>query len=132
MTGSAATGHRGRGLGRVRAFVADYHLDAGTRRATADEKRLIEQALIDYLLAEEWLSSPAHGRVASAVRAMAMLINLLPAIAKPTVRLIEDCLVDLAGRLEHREDANLIMREHLVGLSETIRRLEQRTAPHPD
>jgi hypothetical protein len=116
------------GRERVQAFVDDYHAVDEDRALTAGERKLIEDALIDYLFAEEWLMGSAKRRAGAALNALAALQHHLPPIALPTVKLIEQCIIDLAGRLERREDANLIMREDCIMLSDTIRQLRSADA----
>ena len=117
------------GRERVQAFVAEYHIVDEDRAPTATERQLIADALIDYLFAEEWLMGRAKLRAEAALHALAGLHHHLPPIARPTIKQIEQCIIDLAGRLERREDMNLIMREDCVMLSETIRRLRSEASP---
>jgi hypothetical protein len=116
------------GRERVQAFVDDYHAVDEDRALTAGERKLIEDALIDYLFAEEWLIGSAKLRAGAALNGLAALQHHLPPIALPTVRLVEQCIIDLAGRLERREDMSLIMREDCIMLSETIRGLRSADA----
>ena len=116
------------GRDRVHSFVTDYRIVDEDRALTAAEQHLIADALIDYLFAEEWLMGRAKLRADAALRALAAIAERLPPSAQPTIRLIEHCIIDLAGRLERREDMNLIMREDCVMLSETIRQLRSTDA----
>lgn len=114
------------GLARIREFVGRYRVDDGRRQLEPAERVLIEDALVDYLLNEEWAISEARARTATARHALALMATQLPAIARPTLTLVDQIIADLAERVEHREEANLIMREHLIVLSETIRQLKLR------
>ncbi|QNE32512.1 hypothetical protein F1C10_11515 [Sphingomonas sp. NBWT7] len=111
------------GRDRVRSFVRDYHIFEEDRAPTAAEQKLIADALIDYLFDEERLMGSVKLRADTAFRALADIGRRLPVGARPTIQLIEQCIIDLAARLERREDMNLIMREDCLMLSETIRQL---------
>ncbi len=114
------------GLQRIRAFVADYHVDDGRRPATPAEKRLIAAALIDYLLVEPSGTRLARHQIAPALQALRDLAGQLPEVCRTQVELVELALLDLAGQLEHRDDAHLIMQEHLIILAEDLRRARTR------
>ena len=118
------------GLDRIEAFVSGYHIAHLDRSPTAEERRIISDALVRYLLGEEWLIGRAKLRAAAALHALAAIKQRLPPIARPTAKLVELCIIDLAGWLDNQEDDNLIMREHLVMMSEQIRQL-RRVAPTP-
>lgn len=109
---------------RIELFSVNYRIAAEDRAATAAEQQLIADALIDYLLDEESLLTPARHRAAAALGALDSLAQHVGPAARPTIKLITQCITDLADRLQRREDANLIMREDNVMLSETVRQLK--------
>ena len=109
-----------RGLARVREFVADWHSSRLERTTTEPERALIEEALVDYLLDESSISTPASTTAQEGLDALRVLCA---DPANEVAATVASCLAELRQRLDNQEDDNLIMREHLVMLSEHNRRL---------
>ena len=111
-----------RGLARVREFVADWHSSRLERTTTGPERALIEEALVDYLLADSSIASAAAETAQEGLDALRVLCS---EPANEAAAAVASCLADLRLRLDNQEDDNLIMREHLVILSEHNRRLRE-------
>lgn len=115
----------------IDAFLAVYEVGADGRPLESAEHDLLRDALIDFLVNEQWLApNPPGDDFAAGLRELAASP---PAPLKAeSIAMLHDAaatITDLAARLRRREHANHIMREQLAILSEALR--QARSAARP-
>ncbi len=101
----------------IRQFV-DQHEPLGQRGPlSADEKKIIGDALEDYLVHDQWRHDLTPSR-----EVLRALVRLRSTAAPPQSRsdaaAVASYIGELLHSLEKREDANMIMREHLAMMSD--------------
>jgi hypothetical protein len=109
------------------SFARSYQL--GGRTLTAAERSLLKEALTDFLCHEQWMEGAADA--AEAIGVLEALPDSVGPAALAAARSARATITDLAARLARREHANLIMREHLAMMSETIRCQREQLAQVP-
>ncbi len=105
----------------IAEFVTDYSgLNPHLRAADLE---LVEDALIEFLMMEQWLNNPVEK---AALETLAKIETLLPpnSIARALVPALKSSVKGICAELQRLDHANHMMREDLTMMSEQIRRLE--------
>lgn len=115
----------------IAAFLDGYEGGAEQRPLTQDERHLLDEALTDFVVHEQWIApDQACAELVAELQRLAAhpLLRRLPG-AGATLIAAAGAITDHAARLRRREQANTIMRDALAILSDRRRGCRPADAP---